>query len=96
VPELLLKAVIGACDEMLTALRTAYVYPVPRSDMTVRGGFNPVGARGRARCALGSSCHSSRRRSKCVAGRGDPAHVGLAASKGWERPEQSLAAQADG
>jgi 2-methylisocitrate lyase-like PEP mutase family enzyme len=45
VPGLLLKAVIGACDEMLAALRTTHTHPVPPTDMTVQDGFNRVGAR---------------------------------------------------
>ena len=45
VPGLLLKAVIGACDEMLAALKAGHVHPVPRTDMTVRAAFNRVGAR---------------------------------------------------
>ena len=45
VPGLLLKAVIGACDEMLAALKAQHVHPVPRTDMTVQDGFNRVGAR---------------------------------------------------
>jgi 2-methylisocitrate lyase-like PEP mutase family enzyme len=45
VPGLLLKAVIGACDEMLAALKAGHVHPVPRTDMTVRDAFNRVGAR---------------------------------------------------
>jgi 2-methylisocitrate lyase-like PEP mutase family enzyme len=45
VPGLLLKAVIGACDEMLAALKATHVHPVPRTDMSVRDGFNRVGAR---------------------------------------------------
>jgi 2-methylisocitrate lyase-like PEP mutase family enzyme len=44
VPGLLLKAVIGACDEVLTALKATHVHPVPRNDMTVRDAFNRVGA----------------------------------------------------
>ena len=44
VPGLLLKAVIGACDEMLAELKATHVHPVPRSDMTVRAAFNRVGA----------------------------------------------------
>ena len=44
VPGLLLKAVIGACDEMLEQLKAAHVHPTPRSDMTVREAFNRVGA----------------------------------------------------
>jgi 2-methylisocitrate lyase-like PEP mutase family enzyme len=44
VPGLLLKAVIGACDEMLAELKARHVHPVPRSDMTVRAAFNRVGA----------------------------------------------------
>ncbi len=44
VPGLLLKAVIGACDEMLAELKATHVHPVPRSDMTVREAFNRVGA----------------------------------------------------
>ena len=43
-PGLLLKAVIGACDEMLAELKATHVHPVPRSDMTVRQAFNRVGA----------------------------------------------------
>jgi 2-methylisocitrate lyase-like PEP mutase family enzyme len=45
VPGLLLKAVIGACDEMLAALKATHVHPVPRTDMSVLDGFNRVGAR---------------------------------------------------
>ena len=44
VPGLLLKAVIGACDEMLAELKATLVHPVPRTDMTVREAFNRVGA----------------------------------------------------
>src|SRR5580704_15405564 len=44
VPGLLLKAVIGACDEMLAALKATHVHPVPRTDMTLRDAFNRVGA----------------------------------------------------
>jgi 2-methylisocitrate lyase-like PEP mutase family enzyme len=44
VPGLLLKAVIGACDEALTELRATHMHPVPRHDMTVRDAFNRVGA----------------------------------------------------
>jgi 2-methylisocitrate lyase-like PEP mutase family enzyme len=44
VPGLLLKTVIGACDEMLAQLKATHVHPVPRTDMTVREGFNRVGA----------------------------------------------------
>jgi 2-methylisocitrate lyase-like PEP mutase family enzyme len=45
VPGLLLKAVIGACDAMLGQLKATYRHPVPPVDMTVRDGFNRVGAR---------------------------------------------------
>ncbi len=44
VPGLLLKAVIGACDEVLAELKAHHIHPVPRSDMTVREAFNRVGA----------------------------------------------------
>ena len=44
VPGLLLKAVIGACDEVLAELQTRHIHPVPRNDMTVREAFNRVGA----------------------------------------------------
>jgi 2-methylisocitrate lyase-like PEP mutase family enzyme len=44
VPGLLLKAVIGACDEMLATLKATHVHPVPATDMTVRDAFNRVGA----------------------------------------------------
>jgi len=44
VPGLLLKAVIGACDEVLAELKATHVHPVPRTDMTVREAFNRVGA----------------------------------------------------
>src|SRR5579872_4704010 len=44
VPGLLLKAVIGACDEMLAELKSRHIHPVPRTDMTVREAFNRVGA----------------------------------------------------
>jgi 2-methylisocitrate lyase-like PEP mutase family enzyme len=45
VPALLLKAVIGACDDALAALHAQHAHPVPRPDMTVRDAFNRVGAR---------------------------------------------------
>ena len=45
VPGLLLKAVIGACDAMLAQLKETHRHPVPPVDMTVRDGFNRVGAR---------------------------------------------------
>jgi len=45
VPGLLLKAVIGACDAMLQALKATHRHPAPPVDMTVRDGFNRVGAR---------------------------------------------------
>jgi 2-methylisocitrate lyase-like PEP mutase family enzyme len=44
VPGLLLKAVIGACDEALAALKTQHAHPVPLGRMTVRQAFNRVGA----------------------------------------------------
>jgi 2-methylisocitrate lyase-like PEP mutase family enzyme len=44
VPGLLLKAVIGACDEMLAQLKATHVHPAPSGDMTVRQAFNRVGA----------------------------------------------------
>ena len=44
VPGLLLKAVIGACDEVLSQLKATHVHPAPRSDMTVLQAFNRVGA----------------------------------------------------
>jgi 2-methylisocitrate lyase-like PEP mutase family enzyme len=44
VPGLLLKAVIGACDEVLSELKAHHIHPVPRSDLTVREAFNRVGA----------------------------------------------------
>ena len=44
VPGLLLKAVIGACDDVLAELKATHVHPVPRQDMTVREAFNRVGA----------------------------------------------------
>ncbi|HUB49817.1 MAG TPA: isocitrate lyase/PEP mutase family protein [Acetobacteraceae bacterium] len=44
VPGLLLKAVIGACDAMLGQLKATHRHPVPPTDMTVRDGFNRVGA----------------------------------------------------
>jgi 2-methylisocitrate lyase-like PEP mutase family enzyme len=44
VPGLLLKAVIGACDEALAELKATHVHPAPRQDMTVRDAFNRVGA----------------------------------------------------
>jgi 2-methylisocitrate lyase-like PEP mutase family enzyme len=44
VPGLLLKAVIGACDDVLAELKAKHIHPVPRTDMTVREAFNRVGA----------------------------------------------------
>jgi 2-methylisocitrate lyase-like PEP mutase family enzyme len=45
VPGLLLKAVIGACDNALAALKATHTHPTPRGEMTVREAFNRVGAR---------------------------------------------------
>jgi len=45
VPGLLFKAVIGACDDALAALRATHRHPTPHGGMTVRDGFNRVGAR---------------------------------------------------
>jgi 2-methylisocitrate lyase-like PEP mutase family enzyme len=45
VPGLLLKAAIGACDDVLAELKASHVHPAPRRDMTVREAFNRVGAR---------------------------------------------------
>src|SRR5919199_1552853 len=39
VPGLLLKSVIGACDEALEALKATHVHPVPRKDLPVREVF---------------------------------------------------------
>jgi 2-methylisocitrate lyase-like PEP mutase family enzyme len=44
VPGLLLKAVIGACDDALAELKERHMHPVLRRDMTVRDAFNRVGA----------------------------------------------------
>jgi 2-methylisocitrate lyase-like PEP mutase family enzyme len=44
VPGLLLKAVIGACDDALSELKARHVHPVLHHDMTVRDAFNRVGA----------------------------------------------------
>jgi 2-methylisocitrate lyase-like PEP mutase family enzyme len=44
VPGMLLKAVIGACDEVLAELKSRHVHPIPRGDMTVREVFSRVGA----------------------------------------------------
>jgi 2-methylisocitrate lyase-like PEP mutase family enzyme len=44
VPGLLLKVVIGACDEALAELKARHSHPVPRTDLTVRQAFNRVGA----------------------------------------------------
>jgi len=44
VPGLLLKAVIGACDEALGELRARNAHPVPRGNITVRAAFDRVGA----------------------------------------------------
>jgi 2-methylisocitrate lyase-like PEP mutase family enzyme len=44
VPGLLLKAVIGACDDALAELKAQHMHPVLRRDMTVRDAFNRVGA----------------------------------------------------
>ena len=45
VPGLLLKAVIGACDEALATLRATHMHPSPPREMTVRAAFDRVGAR---------------------------------------------------
>jgi 2-methylisocitrate lyase-like PEP mutase family enzyme len=45
VPGLLLKAVIGACDDALAQLMVTHTHPVPPGEMTVRDAFNRVGAR---------------------------------------------------
>lgn len=44
VPGLLLKAVIGACDDALAELKARGAHPVPKHDMTVRDAFKRVGA----------------------------------------------------
>jgi 2-methylisocitrate lyase-like PEP mutase family enzyme len=44
VPGLLLKALIGACDEVLAEMKATHMHPAPRNDMTVRDAFNRVGA----------------------------------------------------
>ncbi len=45
VPGLLLKAAIGACDDVLAELKASHMHPAPRRGMTVREAFNRVGAR---------------------------------------------------
>ena len=45
VPGLLFKAVIGACDQALAGLKQTHAHPTPVGNMTVRDGFNRVGAR---------------------------------------------------
>jgi 2-methylisocitrate lyase-like PEP mutase family enzyme len=45
VPGLLLKAVIGACDDGLAELNATHRHPTPKGEMTVREAFNRVGAR---------------------------------------------------
>jgi len=45
VPGLLFKAVIDACDDALSALKATHRHPTPHGGMTVRDGFNRVGAR---------------------------------------------------
>ena len=64
-PGLLLKAVIGACDEMLAELKATHVHPVPRSDMTVRAGVQPRRRRRNGmRCArVSATPRSAARRS---------------------------------
>ena len=44
VPGLLFKAVIGACDAMLSELRSTDRHPVPMHSLTVREAFRRVGA----------------------------------------------------
>jgi 2-methylisocitrate lyase-like PEP mutase family enzyme len=44
VPGLLLKAVIGACDDALAELKATHKHPTPRGEMTVQAAFNRVGA----------------------------------------------------
>ena len=44
VPGLLLKAVIGACDEVLAELKATHLIRCRARDMTVREAFNRVGA----------------------------------------------------
>ena len=44
VPGLLLKAAIGACDDVLAELKSSHQHPAPRRGMTVREAFNRVGA----------------------------------------------------
>jgi 2-methylisocitrate lyase-like PEP mutase family enzyme len=43
-PGMLFKAVIGACDQMLEALKRDNVHPPPIKDMSLREGFARVGA----------------------------------------------------
>ena len=44
VPGLLLKAAIGACDDVLAELKSSHLHPAPRRGMTVREAFDRVGA----------------------------------------------------
>jgi 2-methylisocitrate lyase-like PEP mutase family enzyme len=44
VPGLLLKAVIGACDDALALLQQSHNHPKPPAAMTVRDAFNRAGA----------------------------------------------------
>ena len=57
VPGLLLKAVIGACDEMLAQLKATHVHPVPRSGHDRARGVQP------GRCGrMGYAAHALPRR----------------------------------
>jgi 2-methylisocitrate lyase-like PEP mutase family enzyme len=44
VPGLLIKSVVGICDEMLAQLKTNLAHPVPPKDLTVRQVFQRFGA----------------------------------------------------
>ena len=51
VPGLLLKAVIGACDEVLAELKATHVHPVPRQRHDRARGIQPGRRRGMGRAA---------------------------------------------
>ena len=61
VPGLLLKAVIGACDEALAELKATHVHPVPRGDMTVREASTVSVPRSGMRCARASATRAASR-----------------------------------
>ena len=59
VPALLIKSVVGICDQMLAELKASHRHPPPVKEITVPEMFQRFGADGGTRCCVVS--HSRRR-----------------------------------